>query len=110
MRALHQAQDLIVTAADVARGYVDMPAASRFEISSKRPCIFEFRPLANVLRSFRVTLPEGSAQFGAEGGTMLTKPRGTGVANVDVGYRFELAPNTTPGTYTWPVSLTVLPM
>ena len=110
MRAVYQAQDLVITANDVARGYVEVPAASRFEIANKGPCLFEFRPAGDIFRSFRVMLPEGTAQFGAAGGTMLQKSGGTGIARIDIGYRFELASNARPGAYRWPLSLTVLPM
>lgn len=110
MRAVYQAQDLVITANDVARGYVEVPAASRFEIANKGPCLFEFRPAGDIFRSFRVMLPEGTAQFGADGGTMLQKSGGTGIARIDIGYRFELASNARPGAYRWPLSLTVLPM
>lgn len=110
VRAVYQARDLIVTSDDVARGYVDVPAASRFEITNRAPCMFDFRKAGNLIRSFRITLPEGSAQFGAEGGTLLQKSRGAGVERVDVSYRFDLAPDVKPGTYGWPLSLTVLPM
>lgn len=110
MRAVYQATDLVITAEDVARGYVDVPAASRFEIGNKGPCVFEFRRTGTLFRSFRVTLPEGTAQFGAEGGTLLQKSRSAGVARVDVSYRFDLDPGVKPGTYRWPLSITILPM
>src|SRR4051812_21193 len=50
VRALHQAQSLVITASDVANGYVEVPAGSRFEITNKGPCLFEFRAVGNVFR------------------------------------------------------------
>jgi len=111
VRPVHQERTLTITAQDISRGYVDVPAASRIEIRNSKPCLFEFRPLAdNVFRSVRVSGIQGTAEFGAEGATLLQ----TGFANaakmVDVGYRFQLKPGVQPGAYAWPVSLTVLPL
>jgi hypothetical protein len=111
VRPVHQERTLTVTAQDVDRGYVDVQGASRVEIRNSRPCLFEFRPLAdNVFRSVRVSGVQGTAEFGAEGATLLQ----TGFANagkmVDIGSRFELAPGVRPGSYAWPVALTVLPL
>jgi hypothetical protein len=111
IRTLHQAETLVVTAQDIERGYVDVPAASRFEIRNKGPSLFEVRPLNPFFRSVRVTGPEGSAEFGAAGGTLMQRSNGNGAAvNVSLGYRFELAAGITPGAYKWPVSLTVMPL
>lgn len=110
IRSLHLARDLIITAEDVARGYVEVVAASRFQVTGKSPCVLEFRPLGSIVNAFTVTLPEGSARFGAQGGTLLQKSRSAGLSTVDVTYRFDLHAGTTPGAHRWPLSLTVLPM
>ena len=110
LRTLHQARDLIITAQDVERGYVEVSAASRFQLSGNSLSVLEFRPRGAIVGSFSVTLPEGSARFGPEGGTLLQKPRQSGASTVDVAYRFELAAGTKPGAYPWPLSLTILPI
>ena len=111
IRTVYQAENLVVTAQDIERGYVEVPGASRFEIRNKGASLLEVRPLNPLFRSVRVTGPEGSAEFGAAGGTMMQKSAGNGAAaNVSIGYRFELAAGISPGAYRWPVSLTVMPM
>lgn len=110
IRTMHQARDLIITAADVARGYVEVPAASRFQVSGNSLSVLEFRPRGAIVRSFSVTLPEGSARFGPEGGTLLQKARQPSAPTVDVTYRFDLAAGIKPGSHPWPLSLTILPM
>lgn len=110
IRPLHQAQNLVVTAQDVQRGYVEVPAASRFEIRSRGATVFEFRPTADIFRSVKVSSTGGAAEFGAGGGTLLQKSSGDALASVSVNYRFDLAAGVSPGTYRWPLALTVLPM
>ena len=110
IRSVHQERTLTITAQDVARGYVDVPAASRLEINNRRPCLFEFRAVGNVFRSVRVSGVQGSVEFGADGGTLLQSTGASGVAKVEVGYRFELAAGVRPGAHAWPLALTVLPL
>src|ERR1700686_3846261 len=55
----YQAQQLVVTEADVARGYCDAPAASRLRVSSKSRAgylISIFNPLP-IFKSVRFDLP-----------------------------------------------------
>lgn len=106
----YQAQNLVVTARDVERGYVEVPAASRFEIKSKGPSLLEFRGVSDVFHSVRVTGVIGTAEFGSGGGTLLQKPFRDGAGSVALNYRFELSPGVSPGPHKWPLSLTVFPM
>jgi hypothetical protein len=111
MRVLHQADSVVVSEQDAVRGYIDNPAASRFALTSDGLCVFDFRATGKLFRSLKVTMSDGTAVFGAEGGSMIQKASAAqGPAEIEIGYRFELAPGTTAGTYPWPVMLTVLPM
>jgi hypothetical protein len=109
IRAIYQAQNLVVTPGDVARGYVEVPAGSRLEIRNPGPCAFEFRATGELFSSVRISGVDGVAELGPSGGTLLQKPAAGGGA-VAVNYRFALAPGIAPGAYGWPLSLTVLPM
>lgn len=95
IRALYQAASLIVTAQDIERGYVDVPAGSRFEIRNKGACLFEFRPVADIFKSVTVSGVDGAAELGAGGGTLLQRPGGGAVG---VSYRFALASGLRPAS------------
>lgn len=110
VRPMYQAQSLVVTAQDVQRGYVEVAGGSRFVITNKGPCIFEFVGTGELLRGVTVTGPGSAAAFGPAGGSMLQTSAGEALAGVSVNYRFDLAPGVAPGTYRWPLALTVLPM
>lgn len=110
IRAIAQAQSLVITPQDVARGYVDVPGASRFEISTRGSSLFEFRNTDDVFRSVRITGLPAAAEFGAEGGSIVQRAVGSGVTTVALNYRFALKPGVTPGTRNWPLTLTVLPL
>jgi hypothetical protein len=110
IRAVYQAQSLVLTVEDVRRGYVDVPSGSKFEIRNKGPCLFEFRPLADIFSSVKITGPQAVAEFGAAGGSMIHTAGAEGAGQVAVNYRFALARGVSPGAYGWPLALTVLPM
>jgi hypothetical protein len=111
IRTIYQAESLVITAQDIGRGYVDVPVGSRFEIRNTGASLFEVRPLDPLFRSVKVTGPEGTAEFGSAGGTMLQRSVGHGGSvNVALGYRFELAAGLSPGEHKWPLALTVMPM
>ena len=105
----HQAVMLVVTERDVARGFVIVPGASRLEIGHDGPCVFEFRSTAPVVKSFTVTTPGLTGFFGRDGGTLNYRPRSSAKAPLSIDYHFELAAGARPGTYPWPVTMTVLP-
>lgn len=110
IRSLHQARDIVISASDVERGFVEIAAASRLEVRNPRPSVFEFRGVGRLFRAVRISSSAGTAEFGAEGGTLLAKPDDTGLSSVALDYRFELSPGTQPGRHKWPLALTVLPL
>ena len=110
VRTLYQAQTLVITAHDVARGYVDVPAASRFHIRSKGASRFEFTSVSNVFESVRVDGVGAGAKFSRAGGTLIQTARADAATNVSLDYRFELSTDASAGAHRWPVSLTVVPL
>lgn len=112
MQTLHQAAQLKITETHVARGYVEVQAASRFSVSTDSPAGFsmEFHPVGNIFDSVQVVGLGRPFELGAEGGTMIL--RGPQVPNQihDLNYRFMLRPGTQPGDYPWPLQLSVRPL
>ena len=109
LRVAHQAPTLVVTDRDVARGFITVAAASRLEIAHDGPYVLDFRPTVPVVSAFSVTGPGVAARFGPDGGTLDHRPRTRGAAPLVLDYRLQLAADTRPGVYPWPVALTVLP-
>jgi hypothetical protein len=86
---------------------VEVAAATRLEIHNSAPSAFEFRNTGEIFSSVQITGLDGSGELGRAGGTLLqTKSDGP----IAVNYRFALLPGILPGTYAWPLALTVLPM
>lgn len=109
IRALHQMRRLVITAQDVERGYVEVPAGSRLDLRHKGPCLFEFRPVADIFRAVTVAGLTAPTEFHAEGGTAVHRCSGD-TTSIAISYRFQLRPGVSAGIYPWPLLLTVLPM
>ena len=107
----YQAQQLVVTEADVARGYCDAPSASRLRVSSNSSAgylisIFNRLP---IFKSVRVDMPDASAQISQDGGAIAQRRHGKEMLT-QMTYRFMLADGVGPGTYPWPLQLDVRPI
>jgi hypothetical protein len=107
----HQQAELTLTAADVARGYIDVPAASRLAIrtTSRSGCMLDFHPRLALFKSVSVSSTLGGGDLGPDGGTLVARGT-TGRVAADVNYRFHLDGDVRPGAYPWPLAVSVRPL
>jgi hypothetical protein len=109
MQIEHQAAALTVTALDVERGYVEVPAASNFSVitNTQDGFVIDFRPRSDVFRTVLVTGLQNPVEIGAQGGTAVNNvPHGRTTFH-QLGYRFMLRPDLQPGSYPWPLDISV---
>jgi len=114
MRVLHQERTLVVTPQDVARGYVDVPAASRIEVrnNNRRGFLLVFEGISAPDAPFGKVSVRGferDVEIGPGGGFV---PHSYAPAPVteELSYRFSLDRDARPGTYSWPLKVSVRPM
>jgi|SRR5438132_1297680 len=100
----NQPASVDITAADVARGYIDLPQSVAFRVRSNavNGYTMQFEPVGYPFAQAQVSWGSNMATVGADG-TWLTRPyqQGTTLGNLNV--RLTLAPDTAPGSYSWPV-------
>ncbi len=113
MDIISQAQELIVTNADIWRGYVDAPLASRLNVRSNNPAgyLLAFEAMDgpdSLFKSVQVLMGGREVQLAPTGG-WIPQPYIRGGAMMDISYRFALSKNARPGTYTWPLTISVQP-
>jgi hypothetical protein len=111
MQISHQAAALTLTEVDIERGYVEVPAASDFSVITNALVGFaiDFRPRSDVFRSVLVTGLQNPIEIGAHGGTAMNNvPHGRTTFH-RLGYRFVLRPDLQPGSYPWPLEISVRP-
>ena len=113
MQSAYQAAQLKIAADDVARGFVDVPAASRFAVTTNSPVGYsvEFHSVGKLFDAVQVVGLGRAVQLGADGGAVFVRgalPTGPGLGAMhELNYRFTLSPGTLPGSYPWPLQLSV---
>jgi hypothetical protein len=111
LQVLKQVSTLNVTPEDIARGYVDVPAATDLmaKTNDRNGFSLSFDPRSNVFRKAQVTGLAGGLELGPEGG-MVHQPFTGKQMLMRLSYRFFLAPEVAPGSYPWPllISSTVM--
>lgn len=100
-----------ITAADVVRGYLDMPRSMRARVRTNNPggWLLRFDVLEGPYRSLEVSGLGAPTQVSSAGGWVIRPYPQSHVENLELGYRFLLAPDARPGVYPWPVALSAQP-
>ena len=111
MKILNQAQEFVVTAADIVQGYVAVPAASRINVKSNNPrgyfLMFEVMSGPdNIFNSIWVDVGGREVQLSPNGG-LIHQPFIRAGITTDLNYRFELSKDAKPGTYSWPLMVSI---
>ena len=114
LQVLAQPASVVITAADMARGYVDVPSPAQVTVQSNTQdgylLMFE-----NQGEFFRETLVKGldsDVQVSAGGGGVAQRSLGGGMRKnlLNLGFRFVLSDSARLGVYAWPMRLSVTPL
>ena len=115
IKFLYQAPELVVTNSDISRGYIEIPAASRIELKNNNPdgymLVFEgTNGQVNLIKEIYVQGLGREVQIDAYGGWIVLPNEGLAPITKELSYRFALSENAQPGSYIWPLTLSVRPM
>jgi len=101
-----------VTASDIAKGHIDVPAASRFSVVTNHRAgyLLDFHPVGDIFQAVQVTGLAHNALLGVDGGTIVVRGLVSNGAQQELSYRFILRPDCTPGVYAWPMVMKVRSM
>lgn len=112
VRSEYQATQLTVTEADIARGYVEIAAASRFSVStnSRSGYLMEFHPLGHLFETVQIDGLGNIVRLGADGGAIVQRRAARLDQAHELSFRFTLRPDARPGLYPWPLLLSVRPL
>lgn len=115
IKFVYQMQELIVTNADIFRGYVDIRDATRIEVKNNSPdgYMIVFDGVNGPVDMFKQIHVQGlgrDVQIDSNGGWIVLPSEGPATVTKEMGYRFDLSDNARPGTYMWPLALSVRPI
>ncbi|MBS0388135.1 MAG: hypothetical protein JSR15_06605 [Proteobacteria bacterium] len=96
---------LVILPSDIERGFVEVPVAAEYEITSTSADGFalDFWPTTTVVSAIVVRSGGTEALLDANGGTIVQRGRRGLSIPLLLQYRFYLVPGTVPGRYPWPV-------
>jgi hypothetical protein len=106
LQVLKQVSTLNITPEDVARGYIDVPAATDLmaRTNDRNGFSLSFDARSNVFRKAQVTGLGSGVELGPEGG-IAHQPFAGKQMLMRLSYRFFLAPGVAPGSYPWPLQI-----
>jgi hypothetical protein len=109
LHSSYQARQIEISAADVARGQVEVAAASRFSVLTHMGAgyLIQLDPVGHVFESVHVDGLGNAIQLGADGGAIVRRGPQASDLTHELSFRFILHPATRPGTYPWPLLLSV---
>jgi hypothetical protein len=109
MQVDYQAIALTVTAGDIARGYVEAPAATNFSVvtNTQDGFVIDFRPRNEIFNSAVITGFPQPVEIGAQGGSAQYNLAHGRTTTHQLSYRFLLRPGVQPGSYAWPLEISV---
>ncbi|MGQ9569922.1 MAG: hypothetical protein ACUVUQ_03580 [Thermodesulfovibrionales bacterium] len=109
LNVIHQIPEVVISHADIMRGYVEIKSASQIEVRSN---VFFFLRFSGLEDPFEEVFVQG---FGKEilinkSGNAFFLPEVRGYATFELSYKFLLSKNAQPGTYVWPIKITAHPI
>jgi hypothetical protein len=103
---------LLITSADLARGFVDAPHPLRLHVYSNSRAGFALDVAAQSPWFTAVAIDglDTHVTLGAEGGTIVQRWQGAPARALELRIRFRLEPGLPPGLYAWPLQLRARPL
>jgi len=113
LKILAQPAAVVVTAEDVARGYVDTSAPTEFSVKANTESfLLDFAASGDFMRQIIVFGLANEVQLSPAGGAIAQRsaPPASPLRGVLLSFRFVLSETVRPGMYQWPIRLSVTPL
>ena len=111
--AVSAPQQVVLGAADVARGYLDLAQELEVQLRTNVPggVLLAAAPTIGALRGVALSAAEGEPDVSAEGAAVWVAKQGVGlrVQRVRLRARLLIAPDAATGPIAWPVAFTLTP-
>ncbi|MBS0388613.1 MAG: hypothetical protein JSR15_09035 [Proteobacteria bacterium] len=103
---------LQISAADLARGYVDVPHALRLRVysNSRAGFVLDVAARSPWFSAVAIEGLDTHVTLGADGGTIVQRWQGATTREVSLHVRFRLADGLLPGLYAWPLQFRARPL
>ncbi len=104
MRTIRQIQEVVITHADIKKGYIDIKNGSLIEVRSNNHAgyLLNFEGEMGTFKAIHID-GLGSLLQITSGSGFIHRPRHKGPLTIELNYRIFLSENARPGTYRWPL-------
>jgi hypothetical protein len=108
---LSQVSEITITEEDILKGYLDVRSASRLELktNSTNGYMLAFEGSLWPFKEVQIQGLASPVQI-KPGHALVHQPSVRGKVFMDLSYRFILSETIQAGSYSWPLSISVLPM
>jgi hypothetical protein len=112
LRVLFHHSDVVVTYADILKGYVDVPVAARLEIQNTNLSGYMviFHGLTTPFHKVIVKGFDKDIVVDTYGGSVIQPYHGRDPLLLELSYRVVLSKKIRPGTYAWPLTIAISPI
>lgn len=111
-RVMRQAAEIVITNTDIDRGYVDASNASLIQVKNNSPSgyLLVFEGAGSGFREVHVKGLGRNIVISSGNGWVAQPYAGKTPVVMELSYRFLLADGLQPGTYSWPLSISINPL
>ena len=105
---------LEITAADVERGYIELPSNAQYTVRSNSPSgyLLVFDTHGDYISATQVSGLNRAVQLSSAGGSVAqpSASRGYAPGPLDLGFRFTLSASARAGVHAWPLQVSIVPL
>ena len=103
---------IVITRDDVQRGFVDVKSNSAIQVSSNSAQGFtlDVYSICNLFNNVVVSGVDGDVSLSADGGSIVHRWSHAQTQALSLSYRFALRPDIQPGSYSFPLQMSVRPL
>jgi hypothetical protein len=112
LKVVFQTQELVITQADIKRGYVEITSAEHIEIQNNNLSgyLLVFEGLNGLFKEVVVTGLGDEVSITPDGGWITQPYNGRDPVMIKLSYKFILSEQAQPGTYSWPLVVYASPI
>ena len=108
LTAARHATAVNVTERDIARGFVEVASAAQFDLTSNTASHLEVAGGGDWFRTVRVIgLPGAPLELASMSRGVAMLPAFVRRHSANLSFHFALTPEARPGTYSWPISISL---
>jgi len=107
LKVIYQLPQITITEEDIQRGFIDVPSASRLEVTNTNPAgyLLAFEGTLGPFKEVHIQGLANPAQLNSGNAFILQPYTRKSRRTMELSYRCLLSEDTKPGSYSWPFSI-----